>query len=175
MSKKTKEFDPRSDLFCSNYTAVGTPTFGHKERSAVDAGFSEKSARNRATALLRRPVIQQRISELQAANRQRNNVSVDSVILNLTHDRDSARAKGDWQAAIRADELLGKIVGCFAERVQFVAPEIQRELDASERAGLCAIARIRLERQMAQNRAAMALPGGGGDGDPVTPQRPGAS
>jgi phage terminase small subunit len=126
-----KTLEPREDLFCSNYTAIGTETFSHKERSAVSAGYSEKSAGNAATALLRRPEIQQRIDELKAENRRRNNVSTDSVVENLTHDRDMARAKGDWAAAIRADELIGKTLGCFTD-VQVLDEPARRELDAQE-------------------------------------------
>jgi hypothetical protein len=148
MTKTTKQIDPRSDLFCSCYTAVGAPTFNHKEASAIAAGFSEASARNRATALLRLPVIQQRINELKEANRERNNVTVDSVIENLTHDRDSARAKGDWSASIRADELLGKMLGCFTERTELVSPERRRVLDEREQAECRAIALIRLKMQI---------------------------
>jgi phage terminase small subunit len=156
MGKKTKPLDPRADLFCSCYTAVGTPTFNHKEASAVAAGFSEASARNQATRLLRKPAIQRRIDELKAANRQRNNVSVDSVVENLTHDRDMARAKGDWSAAIRADELLGKVLGCFTDRQELVAPERQQDLDERERAECLALAAIRLG-------ACLSLPGGDGE------------
>jgi len=114
--KMTERLDPREDLFCSNYTALGTETFNHKEKSALAARYAEASAKNQATKLLRRPEIQQRIDELKAENRKRNNVSTDSVVENLTHDRDMARAKGDWQAAIRADELIGKTLGCFVNR-----------------------------------------------------------
>ena len=160
MTKPKKPLDPRADLFCSCYTAVGTPTFNHKEASAVAAGFSEASARNQATRLLRKPAIQQRLDELKAANRERNNVSVDSVVENLTHDRDMARAKGDWSAAIRADELLGKVLGCFTDRQELVAPERQVELDERERAECLALAAIRLGCQ--------SLPGDGdGDGEAV--------
>jgi len=174
MSKKTKPLDPRADLFCSCYTAVGTPTFNHKEASAVAAGFSQASARNQATKLLKQPAIQQRLDELKAANRQRNNVSVDSVVENLTHDRDSARAKGDWQAAIRADELLGKIVGCFVDRQSFETPEHRIELDERERQEALAIAAIRLRMLTGGEDAAVKMIAGERlDGEGLTPQAAG--
>jgi hypothetical protein len=135
--------NPKEDLFCSNYTAIGEPTFSHKERSAVAAGYSEKCAGNAATALLRRPEIQRRLDELKAENRQRNNVSTDSVVENLTHDRDMARAKGDWAAAIRADELIGKTLGVFVDKQEITEPE-RRDLDAAEKAEASELARLRL-------------------------------
>ena len=139
----SKALEPREDLFCSNYTAIGAETFNHKEKSAVGAGFSEASAGNKATALLRRPEIQRRLEELKAENRQRNNVSTDSVVENLTHDRDMARAKGDWAAAIRADELIGKTLGVFTD-VQMITEPAKRELDEQEQAEATELARLRL-------------------------------
>jgi len=139
-----KELDPREDLFCSNYTAVGTETFNHKEKSGIAAGYAEASAKNQATKLLKRPEIQQRIDELKAENRQRNNVSTDSVVENLTHDRDMARAKGDWQAAIRADELIGKTLGCFVDKQEITDTQCQRELDEKASQEAVELSRLRL-------------------------------
>jgi phage terminase small subunit len=144
--KEQKELDPREDLFCSNYTAVGTETFNHKEKSALAAGYAEASAGNQATKLLRRPEIQQRLDELKAENRKRNNVSTDSVVENLTHDRDMARAKGDWQAAIRADELIGKTLGCFTD-VQVIDEPERRELSEREAEEVTQLAKIRLQQK----------------------------
>ena len=104
---------PKEELFCSNYTAIGTPTFGFKERSALDAGYSEKSARNTATALLKRPEIRQRISELNAENMSRNNVTVDKVLSDIEHTRLLALEKQDLTNARECSNLQGKYLALW--------------------------------------------------------------
>jgi hypothetical protein len=127
----TKELDPREDLFCSNYTAVGTETFNHKEKSAVAAGYSEKSAGNAATALLKRPEIWQRITELHEQNMKQNALTVASVIADIRHDRDAARAAGKTADALMGDKLLGQTLALFVDRQQVDEPKL-RELTEQE-------------------------------------------
>jgi phage terminase small subunit len=139
----SKELDPREDLFCSHYVAIGEPTFSHKKLSAEAAGFAEPSAANQATKLLRRPDIQQRIRELHTANMQRNMITVDKVLADLEHDKLIAREKGDIASAIRADELQGKYLALFTDR-QVIDEPARRELDEEEAAEAVELARLRL-------------------------------
>ena len=145
MIKTEKTLDPREELFCSNYTSIGTPTFSRKEASALAAGFSEKSARNTATDLLRKPEVQQRIAELNAENLSRNGITVDSVLANLEHDRVLAREKGDVASAIRATELTGKFLAMFVDRQQVDEQTPERaKLTEEEAAALRRAANIRV-------------------------------
>ena len=110
---KRKVLNPKEQLFCSHYTAIGTPTFCHAERSAIQAGYSEKSARNSATALLKRADIQKRIAELNNENLSRNRVTTDKVLRDLENTRILALDKQDLSTATRCSELQGKYLALF--------------------------------------------------------------
>jgi len=141
--KEQKMLNPRVDAFCVHYTTIGEPTFAHAAKSAIEAGYSELSARNTATDLLKKPQVQQRIRELHAANMVRYNVTGDKVLADLEHDKLLARQKGDIASAIRADELQGKWLAMFVDR-QMVDEPVQRELDAQETEEAAELARLRL-------------------------------
>ena len=113
LAKTDEMLSPKEELYCSNYTAIGTPTFGFKERSAVAAGFSEKSARNTATKLMKRPEINQRISELNAENMSRNNINTDKVLSDIEHTRLLALEKQDLTNARECSNLQGKFLALW--------------------------------------------------------------
>jgi len=154
------ELGQKADAFCVHFTTLGAETFGRAERSAVAAGFGEKSARNRATALLKKPEVQARIAGLHRENMSRNFLTSDKVLNDLESVRLQAVERNDLSAAIRASELQGKFLAMFVDRQELVAPERQVELDERERAECLALAAIRLGCQ--------SLPGDGdGDGEAV--------
>ena len=138
-----KVLNPKVDAFCVFCTTIGEPTFAHAAKSAIAAGYSEASARNTATDLLKKPDVQQRIRELHTANMQRNMITVDKVLADLEHDKLIAREKGDIASAIRADELQGKYLALFTER-QVIEEPARRELDAAEEAEAVELAHLRL-------------------------------
>lgn len=146
MSKTEKVLSPQVELFCSNYVAIGSPTFNHKEKSALAAKYAESSARNSATALLRSPEVQQRIRELNTENLARNNTTIDSVLTNLQHDRQLARDKGDVASAVRVDEIEAKFMGMLIDRGMTLEPEKIKELSEKEVEECQRIANIRLRQ-----------------------------
>ena len=141
-----KVLNPKVDAFCVFYTTIGEPTFAHAAKSAIAAGYSEASARNTATDLLKKPDVQQRIRELHTANMQRNMITVDKVLADLEHDKLIAREKGDIASAIRADELQGKYLALFTDRQEISEPA-RRELDAAEEADARDYAQWQLARK----------------------------
>lgn len=157
MSKKTElsasgqvlvDLGQKADAFCVHFTTLGAETFGRAERSAIAAGYGEKSARNRATALLKKPEVQARISELHTANMSKNFLTTAKVLNDLESVRLQAVEKSDLSAAIRASELQGKFLAMFTDRQELVAPEMQRELDEREAEECRQIALIRLRMQI---------------------------
>ena len=96
---ETKDLTIKQESFCVHYTTIGTEAFGNGTKSAIGAGYSEKSAYSQASALLKNPKIQQRIKELHAENVSRNNITVDKVLADLEHDKIMARQAGQYSVA----------------------------------------------------------------------------
>ena len=84
-------------------------------RAAIKAGYSEKTAYSMAGRLLKNVGVQELIKELQGAAEARAGITVDKIVDRLNkiasnpHERASDR--------IKADELLGKYLGMFTEKI----------------------------------------------------------
>ena len=131
------------EMFCTAYACLGAETFSHATKSAIKAGYSEKTAYSQGSKLLKKPEIQQRIRELFAAHLSRNNVTADSVLLNIAHDRQLARDKGDLAVSLRCSELEGKFLELFSNYRMSIDLEVPA-LDEEQKIEARAIARIRL-------------------------------
>ena len=141
-----KVLNPKVEAFCMFYTSLGEKTYGMKAASAIAAGYSEASAKNTATELLRDPAVQQKIKERNAANLSRNDVTTDKVLSDLEHTRILALEKGDYATACRCSELQGKFLALFVDR-QVIDEPARRELDAAEEADARDYAQWQLARK----------------------------
>lgn len=89
------------ETFCQNYYISRNAT-----KSAIAAGYSDKSAYNQGYELLKRPEIKERIAELG------NEVSTDvDVISELEKQYEQAKINGHGQTALKALELLSRVRG----------------------------------------------------------------
>lgn len=85
-------------------------------QAAIRAGYSQKTARGQASDLLTKPDIQARVQELEDAAAARSGVTVDKIVQRLNDIASNPEAKDADR--IRADELLGKYLGMFTEKVK---------------------------------------------------------
>ena len=90
---------PKQESFCVHYTTIGAETFSNGTKSAIAAGYSDKSAYSQACTLLKNPKIQQRVRELHSENMGRNNITIDKVLADLEHDKLAARQAGQYGVA----------------------------------------------------------------------------
>jgi hypothetical protein len=81
----------------------------------VKAGYTETSARNEGYRLMRTDAIVNRINELHAHHLKANQVTEASVFANIRHDRDLARASGQYAVAAKLDELEGRYLTMFSD------------------------------------------------------------
>ncbi len=102
---------PKRERFCQEYVTDVT----NQAAAAVRAGYSAKTAAQQASRLLKNVNVKEHIAELQQEAGKRCEVTVDSVIANLAELRDEARAKGQYSAAVRAEELIGKTIAAFTD------------------------------------------------------------
>lgn len=84
-------------------------------QAAIRAGYSAKTAYSQAHDLLKKPEIQSLIKELEDAAAERSAITVDRIVERLNKIAEDPRAKDSDR--IRADELLGKYLGMFTEKV----------------------------------------------------------
>ncbi len=152
---QTKTLTPKQDSFCVHYTTIGAETFSNGTKSAIAAGYSEKSAYSQACNLLKNPKIQERLKELYTENMQRNNITVDKVLADLEHDKLMARKAGQYAVAKGCTELQGKYLAMFTDNTNVTDTVKQRELDereAKEAERLAAILlRERIEEEHREN------------------------
>jgi hypothetical protein len=93
---------------------------GSSQSEAYDAaGFrSSTPAATKANAsrLMSRPEVRERVAELQLAQGRQSEIKRADLIEMLLADRERAHAHRQIAAAVRAAELIGKIIGMFVDR-----------------------------------------------------------
>lgn len=137
---------PKELDFCQRFTEIGGETFNEKASSAEAAGYAEKSARITATKLMKKPAIRQQIRNCNTANMIRNNITIDSVLTSIEHDKQMARKDRQWGIAKDCAIAQGKWLAMFTDRQLIEDPQRQRELSEKEIAECEAIAKIRLQQ-----------------------------
>ncbi len=118
--KKDTRLNTNQELFCQFYTSIGRVTFGHTTRSYQEAYpdcKTENSAAASGSSLLRIPKIQSRINQLHQENLTKNGVTIESVLANIQHDRLKAREAGQWAVAKGLDELEGRHLTMFSDKL----------------------------------------------------------
>jgi phage terminase small subunit len=96
------------ESFCREYVVDKNGT-----RSAIQAGYSKKTADVKASQLLRLVKIRARIDALQAKINEKNEISADYVVKKFKDLAERALLKGDMVNENRALENLGKYTGIF--------------------------------------------------------------
>jgi len=77
-------------------------------RAAIRAGYGEQHAKKNAWTIIRNPAVVERISDLKADQTKRTKIEADDILRRLVRIADKTEQEGDYQAAIRSLELLGK-------------------------------------------------------------------
>lgn len=135
---------PRELEVCQRYTEIGGETFSQKRESVIAAGYSENSARAMGTKLWKKSDFRQQIRNCNAANMIRNNITVDSVLASIEHDKLAARKAGQFGIAKDCAVAQGKWLTMFSDRMVIDEPEARRKLSEKETQECKAIAKIRL-------------------------------
>ena len=102
---------PKQEAFCNEFIKDLNIT-----QAAMRAGYSPKHARNNAYALTQDPAIVQRIAELKSEQTKRTKIEADDILRRLVRIADKTEQEGDYNAAIRSLELLGKHQAMWTER-----------------------------------------------------------
>jgi len=109
--------NPQHECFAHLYAAGLTAT-----KACVSSGYPEQGASPAASRLLGTPEVRARVTGLQEARAYRvvREAAAEraQVLAKLDTARQQAEKKGDYGAAIRALELLGRELGMFRDAVE---------------------------------------------------------
>lgn len=111
MPRPNAHLTPKEALFVTEYL-VDKNGAG----AAARAGYSERSAKETAYKLLQRPHIKAAIAKALKEQQRRTLISADQVLLDINQLADKAAKAGEFHAAIRGKELIGKHYKLFTEK-----------------------------------------------------------
>ena len=93
-------------------------------QAAIRAGYSPKTACSQGFDLLRKPEIAQAIEEMEKAAQARAGITVEKIVDRINKIAEDPNCLP--RDRLKADELLGKYLGMFTEKV-----EMKGEIDTT--------------------------------------------
>jgi phage terminase small subunit len=103
----------KEERFVPEYLVDGNAT-----RAAIAAGYSERTAARIGSELLTKPHIKAAIAKGLKAQEKRTLVKADANLLAIEMLARKAEGAGEFAAAIRARELIGKHYKSFTDRLE---------------------------------------------------------
>lgn len=88
------------------------------KKAAIAAGFSPKTAESQASRLLRNVKVKAALDKAIAARAERVEVKADDVLRDIDRIAKAAEGAGEYTAALKGRELLGKHLGLFTDKVE---------------------------------------------------------
>lgn len=107
----SKPLTPKVAAFVREYLIDKNAT-----QAAIRAGYSARSAGQTGNAMLKLPHIKAAIVRELKAQAERTLITADKVLLDIQKFGDRAAKVGEFHAAIRSRELLGKHYKLFTEK-----------------------------------------------------------
>jgi phage terminase small subunit len=103
----------KKELFVERFLELGDGA-----KAARAAGYSHRGADRLAWRLLHRdPLVKTAVEEGRLALRERNEITVDDMIVRFDADHDFAIESGNANAAVRASEMKAKLAGLLVDRI----------------------------------------------------------
>ena len=111
--KPPRQLTEREAAFVREYLVDKNAT-----QAAIRAGYSARSAGQQSHDMLQRPIIKAALAGELRAQAERTLLTADKVLLDIQHFGDKAAKAGEYHAAIRSRELLGKHLRLFTDKVE---------------------------------------------------------
>lgn len=124
-----KKLTAKQEMFCKEYLVDLNAT-----QAALRAGYSENTASEMGYENLRKPQIEEKIQELMDKRSQKVEINAENVLLSILDIRDTCATKielrdkegellgyeglVDINGALKANELLGKHLKLFTDKVE---------------------------------------------------------
>ena len=127
----TNKFNPRVQKFIDQMVAhCGKKT---ATQCAIDSGFGVPGARTRASELMARADVRNEIDRRLGEVRDKWGITKDKHYQELGELRDMAKETKNVNAAVRAEELRGKVAGLYIDRQILAASKMIRLPDGTKK------------------------------------------
>jgi len=103
---------------------------------AIDSGFGVRGARTRASELMAKPEIRDEINLKLAEIRERYSIDKNKHFQELGELRDMAKDTKNVNAAVRAEELRGKVAGFYIDKQIIASTKLIELPDGTKKAEL---------------------------------------
>ena len=117
-TSEKKRLKPMEQRFCEYY-----PWASSGKEAAELAGYSEKSARSQASRLLTKANIVAEITRQRKIGAERAKITPEEVIARVKLDIDGARKAGSWPSVMKGNDLLGRKLGIWQDRLEVKPPD----------------------------------------------------
>lgn len=118
MARPDGKTTPKRERFIAEYL------LDHNGKAAaIRAGYSEKTAAKIAHELLQQPTVRAALDRELKEQQERTLIRADQVLLDINDIADQALMAGEFSAAIRGKELIGKHYGLFVDRQEILAQQ----------------------------------------------------
>lgn len=107
------ELTVMEDRFVEEYVVDGNGA-----RSARAAGYATKGANDMAYTLLRKPHVKVALAKALKEQQARTQITADAVLNRIKRIAEKAEGAGDYGPALRGQELLGKHLKLFTDKIE---------------------------------------------------------
>ena len=113
--KNTGNMTPKQEAFCLAYLETGNASEAYR-RSYSTQAMAATSVNREAASLLRNPKITARLGELRSGAEVKAILTLEAHMNELRVLRDLAKQNGQYSAAIKAEELRGKLCKFYVDQ-----------------------------------------------------------
>lgn len=111
-------FTTREELFVMYYVAGDPRALGNGTKAAIAAGYSKTSAAKIASDLLAKPKIRAAIDAELKRISQKLRITTEKVLQDIERIANKAEKAGEFGAALKGKELLGRNLKMFTDRLE---------------------------------------------------------
>ena len=151
----------REAAFAAQYVAK----HGNGTQAAIAAGYAPSAAHVAASRLIRRGKVQRQIDRLT----RKHEITADRVLTRLDNLSAKAEEAGNYPAAVRAEELIGKSLGMWVDR----SVSVSLDLTGQHIEAIRALSARRIQKNITPGDGARVIDGGAttvtGNGNTVYP------
>lgn len=104
--------------FCEEYIIDLNAT-----QAALRAGYSSKTAYSMGQRLLKHVEIQNKIQKMMNKRSEKTAITAATVLERINRIADVAESEGEYQAALKANELLGKHLKMFTDKTEITGAD----------------------------------------------------